>query len=136
MAAFGDMEASLADRWPLGPLQVAFVPQDICPPGGLHTAAGLAILSAGHLVRPQALEQVCSDSPQAKHRAEQPLRTWGFPTRQVGPEAASMPWHLVRLAACTRLQGWPSCQGSTSCGHRPRSRCMCTLHDQCMQKLP
>ena len=58
MAAFAHIESSLSESWPLGALQLVFVPPAVCPPSGLHTAAGLAILSADHLVPPQALEQV------------------------------------------------------------------------------
>ena len=58
MAAFAHVESSLSESWPLGALQLVFVPPAVCPPSGLHTAAGLAILSSEHLVAPQALEQV------------------------------------------------------------------------------
>ena len=84
-----DLEASLSDKWPLGALQLAFVPEQVCPPSGLHTAAGLAILSVKHLVKPQALEQVRISPRLPWHTA----RAADWTSTDMGSCAAMRFWH-------------------------------------------
>ena len=57
-AAFMHMEGACGESWPLGSLQIAFVPPGVLPPGGLYCAAGLIITSADHLFVPRCIEQV------------------------------------------------------------------------------
>ena len=62
-AAFAHFEALVGEQFPLGYLQVAFVPPEVAPVGGLQMGLGLLLASTDLLADPLAIEQVQCSTP-------------------------------------------------------------------------
>ena len=93
MAAFMHMEGACGESWPLGALQIAFVPPGVLPPGGLHTAAGLVITSADHLFIPRCIEQVGASWELRIHFPGPRFQVWGSGSTYARRRPLATWWH-------------------------------------------